>query len=166
MRLVPGGARNVLAEAALKRWPVASYNALAEELLKLGMEVTLIGNAGDSAFANSFVGLPVQDAIGKKSLPETLQLMRDADVVVTHDTGPLHLARLVRVPIVALFGPTDPAQFVGDDPLVTVLWGGADLACRPCYDGKNFARCADNICINRVSVANVLSAVKQRLVST
>ena len=161
--LVPGGARNTLAEAALKRWPVGSYRALAGELLSLGAEVTLIGNSDDQVFAREFQGMAVQDMVGKASITETLRLMHSADLVVTHDTGPLHLARLVRAPTIAIFGPTDPAQFVGSDENVTVIWGGADLACRPCYDGKHFARCRDNICINRVSAAEVLVAARRVL---
>ena len=161
--LVPGGARNVLAEAALKRWPVASYRGLAEQLIAKGAEVVLVGDSGDRVFAERFSGLQVRDLVGQLSLVETLEVMRDARVVVAHDTGPLHMARLVRTPAVAIFGPTDPAQFVGPTPDVTVVWGGADLACRPCYDGKNFARCADNICINRIPVAEVLNAVELRL---
>ena len=161
--LVPGGARNILREDALRRWPLASYVALARELLSAGVDVVLIGDQGDIEFGRAFGGLRVQNLIGETTLTLTLQTLRNADVVVTHDTGPLHLARLVRAPTVALFGPTDPAQFVGRDSRVTVLWGGADLACRPCYDGRNFASCADNICINRVGVEEVLTAVRRVL---
>lgn len=161
--LVPGGARNVLREDALRRWPVESYTVLARRLVDAGIEVVLVGDAADREQGSRFVGIGVQDRIGATSLPELLGVMRDADVIVSHDTGPMHLARLVRTPLVALFGPTDPAQFIGDDPLVTVLWGGRDLACRPCYDGRSFADCSDNICISRVPVDHVLEAVKGRL---
>ena len=161
--LVPGGARNVLRENALRRWPVASYVALARALLALGIDVVLIGDQGDVDIGRAFDGLSVRNLIGETTITRTLQVLRGADVVVTHDTGPLHLARLVRAPTVALFGPTDPAEFVRPAPRVEVLWGGADLACRPCYDGRNFASCADNICINRVGVEEVLTAVRRVL---
>jgi heptosyltransferase-2 len=161
--LVPGGARNVLRQDALRRWPVESYRELAEELIATDAEVVLIGDSADAEFGRQFANMAVVNLIGSTALPETLRVLRDANVVVTHDTGPLHLARAVRTPTIALFGPTDPAQFVGSDPLVTVLWGGDDLACRPCYDGKNFAACSNNICINRISVRTVLGAVRDRL---
>jgi heptosyltransferase-2 len=161
--LVPGGTRNVLREDSLRRWPVAHYRELARLLISKGVDVTLIGDGGDLEFGRQFEGLAVRNEIGKTSLTDLLQIMRGADVVVSHDTGPMHVARLVRTPLVALFGPTDPAQFIGQDDLVTVIWGGADLACRPCYDGRNFARCADNICINRIPVTVVLDAVLRRL---
>jgi heptosyltransferase-2 len=157
--LVPGGARNVLRDDALRRWPVSAYVRVAELLLARGMEVVLIGGASDEWVAPAFAQLPVVNRIGELGLNETLALMRNADVVVSHDTGPMHLARLVRTPLVALFGPTIPAQVLWTDDTVRVLWGGADLACRPCFDGREFARCADNVCMQRVSPEQVVSEV-------
>ncbi len=75
----------------------------------------------------------------------------------------MHLARLVRAPLIALFGPTIPAQVLSIDESVTVLWGGADLACRPCFDGRSFARCADNICMQAVTPADVVTAARRIL---
>ncbi len=60
----------------------------------------------------------------------------------------------------SLFGPTMPSQFLVPDERTVVLWGGEQLACRPCYDGRDFARCADNICISSIPVARVLEAVE------
>jgi len=158
--LVPGGTRNILREESLRRWPVASYRRLAEELLRDGYEVALVGDAADADAARHFDGLAVTSHVGTRTLVETLCIMRDADVVVSHDTGPLHFARLVRTPAVALFGPTDPRHFVGDDPSVRVLWGGAGLACRPCYDGRTYAACTDNLCMQGISVPQVVGAVR------
>jgi heptosyltransferase-2 len=161
--LVPGGARNVLRETARRRWPVASYKLLADQLIEHGTGVVLVGDANDAEFGQEFASLPVTNHIGQLTVPQTLSVLRDVDVVVTHDTGPLHLARLVRTPIVALFGPTDPRQFVGTDDSVTVLWGGEDLACRPCYDGVEYQPCADYVCMRSITVPEVLSAVLSRL---
>jgi heptosyltransferase II len=46
-----------------------------------------------------------------------------------------------------------------------VLWGGEDLACRPCYDGREFAACADNRCMKGISPAQVLAAAEEILCS-
>src|SRR6185503_14190342 len=99
--LVPGGTRNVLREDVLRRWPVRSYRAVAERLVQSGYEVVLVGDARDEWVRPEFAGLGVRDEIGRHGIVPTLQLLRDCDVVVSHDTGPLHLARLVRTPIVA-----------------------------------------------------------------
>lgn len=154
--LVPGGARNVLREDAVKRWPAESYRAVADALISRGYDVALVGDQHDTWVRQYFEGCAVRDRIGRDSLVETLTLMRDASLVVTHDTGPMHLARLVRAPLLSLFGPTSPTQFVtDDDPGVTVLWGGAHLPCRPCYNGREFAACADNLCMQSISAEEV-----------
>lgn len=156
--LVPGGARNVLREDALRRWPAESYALVAGRLLSQGARVILVGDANDAWVRPAFAGLAVDDRIGALSIADTLRVMAQASLVIAHDTGPMHLARLVRAPLVALFGPTRPAERLVEAPEVVVLWGGAQLACRPCYDGREFAACADNRCIKSVTVDEVLAA--------
>jgi heptosyltransferase-2 len=155
--LVPGGARNVLRESALRRWPVERYRAIAEGLLAAGHRVTLVGDGADAWVRPAFAGLDVRDEIGARAIEGTLALMGRADLVITHDTGPLHLAALVRAPILALFGPTVPSQFMPRHAGAEALWGGSELACRPCYDGREFASCANNLCMQDIPVAAVLA---------
>jgi heptosyltransferase-2 len=154
--LVPGGARNVLRESALKRWPIEGYRELAMRLRQAGVSVTLVGDAADVWVRPFFADLDVRDEIGVHGLIGTLSLLSTAELVVSHDTGPMHLARLVRAPVLGLFGPTNPAQFMIEDATTSVIWGGASLACRPCYDGREFAACANNLCMKDISVATVM----------
>lgn len=153
--LVPGGARNLLRESALKRWPVEGYRELAIRLRRADVPVTLVGDAADAWVRPHFADLDVRDEIGTHGLTGTLNLLRTADLVISHDTGPLHLARLVRAPLLALFGPTNPSQFLTEDAGSGVIWGGAALACRPCYDGREFAACTNNLCMQDISAAAV-----------
>jgi heptosyltransferase-2 len=161
--LVPGGARNVLRDDALRRWPVANYVELAGLLIDRGVDVVLVGSPDDAWVTPAFDDMAVDNRIGTLDLTGSLHAMRNCDLVVSHDTGPMHLARLVRTPLVALFGPTIPAQVLWMDETVTALWGGAHLACRPCFDGREFATCTDNICISSVSPERVLAAALERL---
>jgi heptosyltransferase-2 len=156
--MVPGGARNALRDDALRRWPIRSYALLAERLIAAGCDVELIGAPSDEWVRPAFEGVPVADRIGAFSLIETVERLRDADVVVTHDTGPLHLARLVGAPLVAIFGPTLPANVINADENATVITLNPRLACQPCFDGRNFADCRDNVCMSRIGVDEVLSA--------
>lgn len=158
--IVPGGARNVLRESALKRWPIEHYADLAAALAGDECEVILLGNADDDWVRRSFAGVRTTDLIGRTTIPETLGLLAECDLVVSHDTGPMHLARLVGAPLIALFGPTMPAQFIVADDSTTVLWGGEHLACRPCYDGREFADCRDNRCISSIGVDVVLRTAR------
>jgi heptosyltransferase-2 len=155
--LVPAGARNVLRDDILRRWPIESYVSLAEQLLARGHQVILAGGPGDQWASAHFAGLPVTDCIAQHSLVESIALFDSAHAVVSHDTGPLHMAALTRAAIVAIFGPTDPHVFLPRRPNITALWGGEGLACRPCYDGRNFAPCTHNGCVREVTVSHVLA---------
>jgi heptosyltransferase-2 len=160
--LVPGGARNMLRESALRRWPVERYRQLADGLAALNVRVLLVGDRNDEWVRPHFVGSHVIDRLGT-SIIETLALLRDASLVISHDTGPMHLARLVRTPLLALFGPTIPMQVLPADADAEVLWGGASLPCRPCYDGRALAACTDNRCMQTISVGEVLERAKRVL---
>ena len=157
--LVPAGARNLLADDVLRRWPAENYVRLAGMLLERGLEVILLGGPGDEWVQPLFTPLPVIDLIGKLSLPETLALLDSANVTVTHDTGPLHLAGLTRTGIVALFGPTNPREKLPQRPGAVALWGGEGFACRPCYDGRTFAPCPANDCLRQLTPEHVLAEV-------
>jgi lipopolysaccharide heptosyltransferase II len=161
--LVPGGARNVLRESALKRWPLEHYADLARRLANDGCEIILLGNTEDAWVRSQFADAQTTDLIGRTTIPEMMRVLADCDLVVSHDTGPMHLARLVGAPLIALFGPTMPAQFIVPDELTTVLWGGEHLACRPCYDGREFAACNDNQCISSIGVDVVLRTARTLL---
>ncbi|MEO7085390.1 MAG: glycosyltransferase family 9 protein [Gemmatimonadaceae bacterium] len=161
--LIPGGTKNVLRESALKRWPVAGYVEVARALLAEGCEVLLAGDAADAWVRPSFAGLDVSDRIGATTLPEIVSLFAGCDLVISHDTGPMHLARLARAPVLALFGPTIPAHFLPEDDRTTVLWGGEALSCRPCYDGREFAKCGDNRCMSSISADVVIRTARTML---
>lgn len=154
--IVPGGASNMLRQQTLRRWPVASYVHLVRELLARGYEVVLMGGPDDTWVKPSFTELPVIDAIGSLKLPEVVSAFDTCDIVVSHDTGPLHLAGLSRASLLALFGPTDPGSFLPRRSGVRAIWGGEGFACRPCYDGRNFAACHDNGCMQQITVSMVL----------
>ena len=153
--LVPGSARNPLRDDGLRRWPLEYYAELARRLVTDGRQVVLAGSPDDAWTREAFSGVDVADAIGRTSLVELCGLMQHSDLVITHDGGPLHLAVLAGTRLIALFGPTSPHEKVSEREGVVVLWGGADLACRPCYDGTDYADCPLNVCLREVSVERV-----------
>jgi heptosyltransferase-2 len=161
--LVPGGARNVLYDSPQRRWPLSCYVELSTALVNRGYDVVLAGGPDDAWASQAFTGLPVKDFIGRLSLVESVALFDTCDLVISHDTGAFHLATLSAAAILALFGPTSPSDFVPNRPAVRVLWGGASLACRPCYDGREFAACSDNRCMKEISPREVLGAVEEML---
>lgn len=159
--LVPGSAKNPLRDDGLRRWPLEHYVELARRLVAEGRQVVLVGSPDDAWTREAFSGVDVADAIGRTSLVELCGLMQQSDLVITHDGGPLHLALLARARLIALFGPTSPHEKVPERDGVVVLWGGADLACRPCYDGSDYADCPLNVCLREITVDRVHEEAEQ-----
>lgn len=148
--LAPGGAKNILANDALRRWPIQHYVDLARKFINKEIQVVLTGASSDEWALSYFKDLSCINLIGKLDLLELISLYQNAKLLVTHDSGPLHLAKLARCPVVGLFGPTNPWEKVGRHEKVHILWGGENLSCRPCYDGKTYAPCARNICLESI----------------
>ncbi|MEO6805308.1 MAG: glycosyltransferase family 9 protein [Edaphobacter sp.] len=161
--IVPGGTSNVLGQQVLRRWPVENYVVLAHEMVSRGWEVVLLGGAEDVWVRSYFQQLAVTDAIGTMSLPQVIQACNACDAVISHDTGPLHLAGLSDTCLVGIFGPTDPATRVPRRPFAVGIWGGQGFACRPCYDGRDFASCQFNGCMHQVTPHRVLRELDQLL---
>lgn len=157
--LAPGGAKNVLADSSLRRWPLPHYVRLARILVQRGHRVVLTGGEGDHWVRPAFSDLPHVDLIGRTSLPDLLGVYRLATTIISHDTSSVHLPRLVGAPVVALFGPTMPSQFFPASARGRVIWGGEHLACRPCYDGRHYAACRNNVCMTSITVERVLEAI-------
>jgi heptosyltransferase I len=92
-----------------KCWPAASYGAVAKALAERGMGVVANHSPKEESLAHAVRGAsgetahPVNCSVG-----ELIALMRRASLFVGGDTGPMHLAAALGVPVVALFGPTRP----------------------------------------------------------
>lgn len=161
--IVSGGARNMMRDDALRRWPVEEYVVVADALVQRGFEVVLAGGPDDTWTVPYFAHLPVTDVTGKLSLVETISLFASAEVTVTHDTGPLHLAGMTRTALVTVFGPVDPHGRLPHRANAVALWGGEGFACRPCYDGRDYAPCTHNGCIRQITPAMVLAQIERLL---
>lgn len=94
-----------------KRWPAERYGQVARELASLGLRPILNYGPGEQELAQA-----AQSASGGSAesmnctITELIALTRRARVFIGGDTGPLHLAAALGVPVVAIFGPTDPAR--------------------------------------------------------
>ena len=158
--IMPGGARNILSDNPQRRWPLSNYVELSERLLEAGITVIVTGGKTDKWVSSCFEGSGVVDLIGKTGLLDLISVYDNCQLVVTHDSGPFHLAKLTGTKILALFGPTSPYEKGPFDPCsknVKIIWGGGSLACRPCYDGKKFHPCTSNKCMQEITVQIVES---------
>lgn len=112
-----GGAPIVLnlgASKPSKRWRPERYGELGARLVASGHgPVVTMGGPGDRELADVLATRAngaVHDLVGRTSLRETIAVLRRARLLVTGDTGPMHIAVAVGTPTLALFGPTDPRR--------------------------------------------------------
>ncbi len=110
--LHPGGARPG------HRWPAASFARVAQGLQERGLRVVITGGAGEQELAQT-VAKPLRQpaiATGQLSFGQLAHLLRRSRLFITNDSGPMHLAASLKVPLVAIFGPGDPNRY-GPYPL-------------------------------------------------
>ena len=94
-----------------KRWPAARYGLVARGLAELGVQSLVNYGPGEDELAREAEAASEGAAKPVRcSISELVALTRRAKLFVGGDTGPLHLAAAMRVPVVAIFGPTDPAR--------------------------------------------------------
>jgi heptosyltransferase-2 len=155
--LAPGAAH------ATKRWPTRHWRSLADQLRTLGYGLVALGGPEDRELAAE-LGPGVVNAAGEFSLQETGACLARATVLVSGDTGVMHMATGVGTRVVALFGPT--VELFGFFPYTRraeVL--ELDLACRPC-SAMGMERCplGHHRCLEEIFPDQVVAAL-QRLVA-
>lgn len=153
--IAPGGAKNPLADDALRRWPISHYANLLKRLSSHPLNLIVTGSATDQWVEPHLADIPFHNLIGKLSLLDLISLLQQSHLLITHDSGPLHLAKFSPCPKIALFGPTIPYEKVSNVENIHILWEGGNLACCPCYDGKNYARCSNNVCLQNIKPEQV-----------
>jgi heptosyltransferase I len=124
-----------------KQWPEAHFIRLIEKLWhQQGVSCVLLGGQEEAEKAERIarqVSAPVLVASGKTSIKELSAILDQLDVVVSADTGPIHLATARDTPVIALFGSTRPQETGpwtsphGTQKAPVVLWNA--LPCAPCY---------------------------------
>jgi heptosyltransferase-2 len=152
-----------------KRWPPDRYGRVVARLVReLGVTVVLLGSAYDRnagyAIESSLtsVGVTGSDAgvvnlIGRTDLSELIGTLAACRGVISGDSGAMHLAAALQVPVTALFGPTDDrltGPVGAHEVLVHPVW------CRPCF----FRDCPiDHRCMTRISEDDVFQAISRQL---
>ena len=117
-----------------KRWPSANFAALADTLHAAGYDVWLIGSAKDAAAGNEIAAIARNTCInlcGKSSLSEAIDLISCATLVVSNDSGLMHVAAALDKPLIAIYGSSSPAYTPPLSGRARVVTLG--LACSPCF---------------------------------
>ena len=97
-----------------KRWPIERFAALADRVSsQFGLSIIATGTAAEKDIVESLVnlaGVPIANLAGQTSLAELIALLKAAKLVVSNDTGPGHVAAALGVPLVMIFGPSNPIR--------------------------------------------------------
>jgi heptosyltransferase-2 len=137
-----------------KQWPLAHYAALAAGLREAGKRVVVAGLAKDRDAAAEILagdgdGL---NLCGETDLPALVALLARAGLLVSNDSGAMHLAAALQVPQVALFGSSNPSWTAPLNPKAEVVYRGLD--CSPCY--KRTCPLGHTDCLREISPTEVL----------
>lgn len=150
-----------------RRWPLGSFQLLIKSLLERAPHLTAVLIGHGEAEVQYTTGVErharLLDLSGTLSLKETMRLLANANLVVTNDTGPLHLSLATDVPVVALFGPTRAETYMPPERKSTVAFQ-EPIYCSPCVHHWEPPPCGgDNQCMKRLDVGRVLAACESML---
>jgi lipopolysaccharide heptosyltransferase I len=152
---------NPMARWPTKLWEPQCFAALADRLEAEGIRVVFTGSHQDGPALDEigrFITRRYRRLDGKTSLNTLAALYRRAQVVVTTDSGPMHLAAAVGRPVVALFGPTAPWRTGPYGSNHVIL--RADLSCSPCFKKQCLTTLyEERACMKRLTVDQVVHAV-------
>lgn len=150
-----------------RRWGAENFIRLIEalHLNYADHSIVLIGSPSEKVYIDSIcekVAVPsLINLAGKTNLKELFAVIGTSELVITNDTGPMHIAAALRVPTVALFGPCSPDQYAVHDRVVAVY---QNLYCSPCVHEFDVPPChGDNQCMKQITLDAVMNAVVKAL---
>ena len=149
-----------------KQWPAERFAGAAADLMLLGWHVLILGSKGDTEVAQEIeqgIATKVGEAqrsrcfnvAGKTNLAEAIDLMAACSSAVSNDSGLMHIAAALDLPVVALYGSTTPDFTPPLAPLSRIL--ASDIECRPCFDRR--CRFGHNRCMTQIETGTVAKAV-------
>jgi len=139
-----------------KVWPAEKFGELAS---KLTLKTVIVGARSDIKAADTIASLSEGKSLslaGKTDLRELIEIIRHAQFVVSNDSGPMHIAAALDIPVFAIFGPTDPVRTGPYGYGHTVI--REDIPCAPCFKKT----CKDMKCMNDLSLEKVYRIIEKK----
>lgn len=144
-----------------KMWGAEKFKALAEKFVRNGNKKILIfGGNKEKDLGNKIQNetFGIINLCGKTTMRELMALIKKCDVFVTNDTGPMHMASALNVPVVAIFGPTNTHRTSPLGPSTIIK---KEVSCSPCK--HRICPLKHHDCMEKISVEEVFEAVETTL---
>lgn len=143
-----------------KRWPASYFANLTDKLQNAGYQVWLMGSNKDTEITNSIVNYAKEkhslvDLAGKTNLVDVIDLLALAKCIVSNDSGLMHVACAVNVPVVAIYGSSSPSFTPPLNKNAVIL--KTDIECSPCFERT--CKFGHYKCLTQISVEDVFIAV-------
>lgn len=161
--IAPGAGGSWGKDAGYKHWPALKFAQVADKLaLEFKARIVLVGDETENSIADVIVNTmrnkPV-NLVGKVSLDILPALIKNFNLFITNDGGPMHMAVALGVKTVSIFGPVSEVvygQYPESRNHVVLKWNGE---CRPCYKNFRMPVCdKDKECLKAISVDLVFEA--------
>jgi 3-deoxy-D-manno-octulosonic-acid transferase/heptosyltransferase-1 len=149
---------NPIAYWETKLWDNDNFARLAD-LIKENLKMDVVFTGSEKGTLEGITSKMKTEGInlgGRTSLSELASLYKKARFVITTDSGPMHLAAAVGTPVIALFGPTDPARTGPYGKGHTII--RTDLPCSPCF----LKKCATRKCMQDISPNQVFAVIAEK----
>ncbi len=150
-----------------KRWPLPYWATLLDRLIhEEGAQIVLTGASTDLPIIENVISHMSEHPInlaGKTSLPQLAALLQRANLLISGDSGPIHMATALGIPIIGIYGPTNPSLSGPVSPDATVL--RSTIWCSPCYNMKDPADCRfyTTQCMKNITPTQVFEVVQSKL---
>jgi lipopolysaccharide heptosyltransferase I len=152
----PGTSR----KAFFKRWMPDQYARLSDQLIE-ELNATVLFTWGNEELEwvegiRKEMKEPSLLAPKTESLTQLGEVYRNCDLYIGGDTGPMHIASLMGIPAVVIYGPTDPVE---NEPFGSHIKVRKEVGCNPCHEYS----CKKLVCIKAISADEVFNATKEML---
>ena len=140
------------------RWPIEYFKKVADYLLQKGFNILLFGGSDDTERANQITGEKVFNFCGKLTPLETAEMMKHCKLVISNDTGPMHLAYAVGTPVIAIFSGRD---YAGKwfPPEENFIFRNKNIVCVDCLNACE----KDNECLLGIKPAQIIATIDKMI---
>jgi heptosyltransferase-1 len=145
------------ARKPVNRWPAERFGKLAS---MLPLKTVVVGSKGDRRLADEVMeasGGKALSIAGKTDLKGLIGIIKHARIMVTNDTGPMHIAAALGIPVFAIFGAANPARTGPYGDGHTII--RKEISCSPCYRRN----CEEPVCMEMIKVKEVAAIINKFL---